>query len=269
MEKSIIKIKSMSFKYDDNYIFKNFDLEIEDNSFVCIIGKNASGKSTLAKILAGLYKATGYINIDGYLLNNFYLKKIRRSLAVCFDNPDLHFIGETVKDDLAFALENLAYSKEEIDSSIMNISKKFKLDGILEKSPNEINDSDKEKVAIASSLIYNPKILLLDEAIHKLTPSDKKLVFKVLLDYKKNNKLTVILVTHNLEDTLFSDRIIVLDKGKIILDDTKENIYIDDKLEKLGFSLPFMVKLSHNLILYNLLDKVYFNEVEAIDKLWE
>lgn len=269
MEKSIIKIKSMSFKYDDNYIFRDFDLEIEENSFVCIIGKNASGKSTLAKILAGLYKATGYINVDGYLLNNFYLKKIRRTLSVCFDNPDVHFIGETVKDDLAFALENLSYSKEEIDSSIMNISKKFKLDGILEKSPSEINDSDKEKVAIASSLIYNPKILLLDEAIHKLTPSDKKLVFKVLMDYKKNNALTIILVTHNLEDTLLSDRIIVLDKGKIILDDTKENIYADDKLEKLGFSLPFMVKLSHNLILYNLLDRVYFNEVEAIDKLWE
>ena len=269
MEKSIIKIKSMSFRYENDYIFKDFDLEIKPNSFVCIIGKNASGKSTLVKILEGLYPASGYINIDGYLLNNFYLKKIRRSLGVCFDNPELHFIGETVKDDLAFSLENLEYSKEEIESSIQNISKKFKLDNILEKSPSEITESEKEKVAIASSLIYNPKIIVLDEAIHKLTPSDKKLVFKVLLDYKKNEKLTIILITHDLEDTLMSDRIIVLDKGKIILDDTKEKIYKDEKLEKLGFTLPFMVKLSHNLILYDLLDRVYFDEEEAIDKLWK
>ena len=109
----------------------------------------------------------------------------------------------------------------------------------------------------------------MDEAIHKLTPSDKKLVFKVLLDYKKNEKLTIILITHDLEDTLMSDRIIVLDKGQIILDDKKEKIYKDEKLEKLGFTLPFMVKLSHNLILYDLLDRVYFDEEEAIDKLWK
>lgn len=268
MERSIIKVKSMSFKYDNNYIFKDFDLDIEPSSFVYIIGKNGSGKSTLAKILIGLYQAYGYITIDGYLLNNSFLKKIRRVFSVCFDNSDDHFIGETVKDDLAFSLENLEYSKEEIESCISNIAKKFKLEDILEKAPDELNSSEKEKIAIASSLIHNPKILLLDESIHKLNASDKKLVFKVLKEYQKEQKLTIILITHNLEDTLYADRIIVLDKGKIVLDDTKEKIYKDDKLEKLGFNLPFIVKLSHNLMLYNLIDKVYFDEKELVDKLW-
>jgi len=268
MERSIIKVKSMSFKYDNNYIFKDFDLDINPRSFVCIIGKNGSGKSTLAKILIGLYQAYGYITIDGYLLNNFYLKKIRRVFSVCFDNADDHFIGETVKDDLAFSLENLEYSREEIEACISNIAKKFKLDGILEKSPNELTNSEKEKVAIASSLIHNPKILLLDESIHKLNASDKKLVFKILKEYQEEHELTIILITHNLEDTLYSDRIIVLDKGKIILDDNKEKIYEDDKLEKLGFKLPFMVKLSHNLMLYDLIDKIYFDEKELVDILW-
>lgn len=268
MERSIIKIKSMSFKYGNNYIFKDFDLDIEPESFVCIIGKNGSGKSTLAKILIGLYQAYGYITVDGYLLNNSYLKKIRRIFSVCFDNADDHFIGETVKDDLAFTLENLEYSKEEIESSIASIAKKFKLENILEKAPDELNNSEKEKVAIASSLIHNPKILLLDESIHKLNASDKKLVFKVLKEYQKNQKLTIILITHNLEDTLYSDRIIVLDKGNIIFDNNKENIYQDDKLEKVGFQLPFIVKLSHNLMLYNLIDKVYFDEKDLVDKLW-
>lgn len=269
MERSIIKIKSMSFKYDNKYIFKDFDLDINPKSFVCIIGKNGSGKSTLAKILIGLYQAQGYITIDGYLLNNFYLKKIRRIFAVCFDNADNHFIGETVKDDLAFSLENLEYSKEEMEVAINNIAKKFKLENILEKSPNELTNSEKEKIAIASSLIHNPKILLLDESIHKLNASDKKLVMKILKEYKEEQGLTIILITHNLEDTLEADRIIVLDKGKIILDDIKEKIYKDEQLEKIGFKLPFIVKLSHNLILYNLIDKIYFDEKELVDKLWD
>ena len=230
MERSIIKVKSMSFKYDNSYIFKDFNLDINPGTFVSIIGKNGSGKSTLAKILIGLYQASGYITIDGYLLNNFFLKKIRRVFSVCFDNADDHFIGETVKDDLAFSLENLEYSKDEIESNIKVISKKFKMENILEKTPDELTNSEKEKVMIASSLIHNPKILLLDESIHKLNASDKKLIFKVLKEYQEEQKLTVILITHNLEDTLYADRIIVLEKGKMILDSTKEEIFKDEKL---------------------------------------
>lgn len=269
MEKSIIKIKNMSFKYKEDYIFNKFNLDIKKGSFVSIIGKNASGKSTLAKILVGLLKSEGYINIDGYLLSDFYLKKIRRSLAVCFDNPNTNFVGETVMDDLAFSLENLEYTKKEIETCIKNIAKKFKIEAILEGNPNELTNSEKTKVNLAALLIHNPQILFIDETIYNLTPNDKKLVFKILQEYKEKYDLTIILVTHNLEDTLLSDRIIVLDKGKIIMDGTKEEIYKDDTLEKLGFNLPFIVKLSHNLILYNLLDKVYFNEKEVIDKLWQ
>ena len=268
MERSIIEVKGMSFRYGNNYIFRDFDLEIESGSFVCIIGRNGSGKSTLAKILIGLYQASGYINIDNYLLNNHFIKKIRRVFSVCFDNAEEHFIGETVKDDLAFSLENLEYSKEEMESVITDISKKFKLDGVLEKSSDELNSSEREKVAILSSIIHEPKILLLDESIHKLNASDKKLVFKVLKEYQKEKNMTIILITHNLEDTLYSDRIVVLDSGHIIFDNTKENIYKDDRLEKLGFNLPFIVKLSHNLMLYDLIDRVYFDEKELVNKLW-
>lgn len=268
MTKQIIKIKNMTFKYDQEYLFKDFNLEIEENSFVAIIGKNGSGKSSLAKILAGLIKCDGYINIDGYLLNDLYLKKVRRILSVCLDDADEHFLGATVMDDLAFSLENLGYASSDIEVLIKETSKKFKIDNILERTSEELNNSEKEKVAIASSLIHNPKILLLDEAIHKLNASDKKLVFKILKEKVKNKNLTVIMITHDLEDTLNSDRIILLNNGKIVLDDTKEKVYVDDKIEKWGFNLPFIVKLSHNLMLYDLLDRVYLNEKEVIDKLW-
>ena len=153
-------------------------------------------------------------------------------------------------------------------SSVEIISKKFKLENILEKSPDMLTNSEKEKVMIASCLIYKPKILLLDESIYKLNATDKKLVFKILKEYQKEYGLTIILITHDLEDTLYSDDIIVLDKGKIVIHGSKEFIYEDDKLEKMGFNLPFIVKLSHNLMLYDLLDRVYFDSGEVMKKLW-
>lgn len=268
MKRQIIKVNNMSFKFEDKYLFKDFNLEIEESSFVSIIGMNGSGKSTLAKILIGLYKAEGYITIDGYLLNEQFIKKIRRVFSVCFANSETHFIGETVRDDLVFSLENLGYFHDEMTTLIDIISKKLKLEDILDKEPSLLTESEKVKVAIASSLIHSPKILLLDETINKLTDTDKKLVFKLLKEYQKEKKLTIILITHNLEETLFSDRIIVLENGKIIKDDSKEEIYKNDYLERKGFELPFIVKLSQNLILYDLLDKVYFNENEVMNKLW-
>ena len=235
MEKSIIKIVNMSFKYKkEDYLFRNFNLEIKEGSFTTIIGKNGSGKSTLAKILIGLYKAEGYIAIDGYLLNEQFIKKIRRIFSVCFANSETHFIGETVRDDLVFSLENLGYFYDEMTTLIDIISKKFKLENILDKEPSLLTESEKTKVAIASSLIHSPKILLLDETINKLTDTDKKLVFKLLKEYQKEEKLTIILITHNLEETLFSDRIIVLENGKIIKDETKEEIYKNDYVK--GFT---------------------------------
>ena len=268
MKRQIIKVNNMSFKYEDKYLFKDFNLEIEESSFISIIGMNGSGKSTLAKILIGLYKAKGYITIDGYLLNDQFIKKIRRVFSVCFADSETHFIGETVRDDLVFSLENLGYFHSEMTTLIDIISKKFKLEDILDKEPSLLTESEKVKVAIASSLIHKPKILLLDETINKLTDTDKKLVFKLLKEYQKEEKLTIILITHNLEETLFSDRIIVLEDGKIIKDGSKEEIYSTDYLERKGFELPFIVKLSQNLMLYDLLDKVYFNENEVMNKLW-
>lgn len=269
MNRSMIKIRNMSFSYKDKVIFNDFNLDIKEGSFVSLIGRNASGKSTLSKILVGLLKYIGYININGFLLNNENIKEIRRYISLCNDDLDSYFIGETIKDDLAFSLENLEYSKKEMDDTIKNISSIFKIDDILEKVPSDLSNSDKVKCIIASSLIHNPKILILDEILEYLNPVDKKLVFKILKDYQKKKGLTIISITHNLEDTLLSDRIIVLDNGKIIKDDTKENIYSDESLEKLGFSLPFVVKLSHNLILYDILDKVYFDMGKMVDEIWE
>ncbi len=266
---NIIQIKDLNFTYQDKVIFKNLNLNIKKNSFVSIIGPNGSGKSTLIRILSGLNSYDGYITINGHYLNKENIKIIRRTLGVVFDNPDNQFIGQTVIDDLAFNLENLSYSKEEINKEISYIAKLFKIEKILLSEPSNLNNSTKQKVAIASALIHKPKILMLDESLHQLDNKDKKIVFKALETYKKEHDLTIILITHNQEDTILSDRIIVIDKQKIILDGKVEEVYTKEKiLHNLGIEIPFIIKLSINLKLYDLIDEIYLDKDKLVNKLW-
>ncbi len=266
---NIIQIKDLNFTYQDKVIFKNLNLNIKKNSFVSIIGPNGSGKSTLIRILSGLNSYDGYITINGHYLNKENIKIIRRTLGIVFDNPDNQFIGQTVIDDLAFNLENLSYSKEEINKEISYIAKLFKIEKILLSEPSNLNNSTKQKVAIASALIHKPKILMLDESLHQLDNKDKKIVFKALETYKKEHDLTIILITHNQEDTILSDRIIVIDKQKIILDGKVEEVYTKEKiLYNLGIELPFIIKLSINLKLYDLIDEIYLDKDKLVNKLW-
>lgn len=266
---NIIQIKDLNFTYQDKVIFKNLNLNIKKNSFVSIIGPNGSGKSTLIRILSGLNSYDGYITINGHYLNKENIKIIRRTLGIVFDNPDNQFIGQTVIDDLAFNLENLSYSKEEINKEISYIAKLFKIEKILLSEPSNLNNSTKQKVAIASALIHKPKILMLDESLHQLDNKDKKIVFKALETYKKEHDLTIILITHNQEDTILSDRIIVIDKQKIILDGKVEEVYTKEKiLYNLGIEIPFIIKLSINLKLYDLIDEIYLDKDKLVNKLW-
>lgn len=266
---NIIQIKDLNFTYQDKVIFKNLNLNIKKNSFVSIIGPNGSGKSTLIRILSGLNSYDGYITINGHYLNKENIKIIRRTLGVVFDNPDNQFIGQTVIDDLAFNLENLSYSKEEINKEISYIAKLFKIEKILLLEPSNLNNSTKQKIAIASALIHKPKILMLDESLHQLDNKDKKIVFKALETYKKEHDLTIILITHNQEDTILSDRIIVIDKQKIILDGKVEEVYTKEKiLHNLGIEIPFIIKLSINLKLYDLIDEIYLDKDKLVNKLW-
>lgn len=266
---NIIRIEKLNFKYKDKQIFNDFDLNIEKGSFVSIIGPNGSGKSTLIKIITGLLKYDGYINVDGYHLNDFYLKEIRRKIGVVFDNPDNHFVSEVVIDDLAFTLENLQYSKEDIANCIKEVARLFEIEDILYKEPRDLTNSEKQKVAIAGSLIFNPKILILDEGLHQLTLKDRNDIFKILKNYQKDNGLTIIMVTHNLENTLYSDRIVLLKNGKVYLDGTVDDVYKNNGiLLDLKLDLPFVVKLSYRLQEENVIDNIYTNIKDLMEELW-
>ena len=146
----------------------------------------------------------------------------------------------------------------------------FNLNNILNKKVSNLTNSEKQKVAIASIMIYKPKIIILDDCINQLTRIEKDKLFEILKQYKKKYKITIILVTHDLEDTINSDRIIVLDKGKIVLDDTPFKVYKKyDKIKSLGFKLPFMIELSLKLMNLNLIDHIYLDKEKLVNDLWK
>ena len=265
----MISIKNLNFKYHDKEIFNDLNLEIDRGKIVSIIGPNGSGKSTLVKILVGLYKYNGSIIIDDTQLLKDNIKDIRKKIGVVFSNPDNQFVAETVMDDIAFTLENMNYKKNDIRSKIEETTKYLGIYDILEQNPHNFNNNQKQLVSLASALVHDPKILILDEALTMLDPFDKEKMLKILQELN-NNGLTIINISHDIEDTLISDEIYVMNEGKIVLQGTKEEVYNEEKLlHNLGFDLPFMVELSNRLKFYDLIDHTIYNIEEMVDTLWK
>lgn len=265
----MITIRNLTFKYRTKDMFDNLDMDIEKGKITSIIGPNGSGKSTLVKILVGLYRYNGKIEINNIPLLKDNRKEIRKSIGVVFTNPDNQFVAETVMDDIAFTLENMNYKKIDIRKKIEEVSKYLGIYDILECNPHDLNSNQKQLVSFASALVHDPKILILDEALTMLDPYDKEKILKILKELNSKG-LTILNISHDIEDTLISDKIYVLDKGKIVLSGTKEEVYKEeDKLHKLGFELPFMVELSNRLMFYDLIDHVIYDMEEMVDILWK
>lgn len=265
----MIKITNLNFNYKSKQLFNGLNMEIEKGKITSIIGPNGSGKSTLVKILVGLYRYNGKIEINSIPLLKDNRKEIRKSIGVVFTNPDNQFVAETVMDDIAFTLENMNYKKENIRKKIEEITKYLGIYDILEYNPHDLNSNQKQLVSLASALVHEPKILLLDEALTMLDPFDKENILNILKELNSKG-LTILNISHDIEDTLISDKIYVLDKGKIVLSGTKEEVYKEeDKLHNLGFELPFMVELSNRLMFYDLIDHVIYDMEEMVDILWK
>ncbi len=265
----MITIRNLTFKYRTKDMFDNVDMDIEKGKITSIIGPNGSGKSTLVKILVGLYRYNGKIEINNIPLLKDNRKEIRKNIGVVFTNPDNQFVAETVMDDIAFTLENMNYKKIDIRKKIEEVSKYLGIYDILECNPHDLNSNQKQLVSLASALVHDPKILILDEALTMLDLYDKEKILKILKELNSKG-LTILNISHDIEDTLISDKIYVLDKGKIVLSGTKEEVYKEeDKLHKLGFELPFMVELSNRLMFYDLIDHVIYDMEEMVDILWK
>ena len=258
-------IKNLDFSYNDNKkILKNISLEINMASFVSIIGHNGSGKSTLAKILAGLldYKS-GEIYFNNIKINQENKKDLRKKVGLLFQNPDNQFVGSNVKYDISFGLENECLKKEEIDKKVLENAKKTGVLSLLEKAPEELSGGQKQRVAIAGLLALNKDLFIFDEATSMLDKKGRDEIFSLIKKINSEDKKTVIMITHNLDLAIKSDRIIILKSGMVIGDirpcDILKNI---DILKESKINLPIPLRLVNDL------DKI--KKKDEIDKfLWE
>ena len=250
MAKSIIEVKDLCFNYEENVTtIDNISFSVEEGSYTTIIGHNGSGKSTVAKLLAGLLeKKSGSIKIDGIELNIENLGKIRNRLGIVFQNPDNQFIGSTVRDDIAFGLENHKVPQADMDAIIEKNAKRVNMTKYLDHEPTHLSGGQKQTVAIAGILAMKPKVLIFDEATSMLDPQGKAEIKKVIKEIHKERGLTILSITHDIDEVAHSDDVVVMNEGKIAMQGTPEEIFSDiDRITNMHLDVPFSLKLSKEL----------------------
>ena len=265
-----LKIKNLTFRYKDKFIFDNFNLNVDNASWVTIAGPNGSGKTTLVKLIAGILKSYSSITILNKILNKQNLYKIRRDVGSVFDVPENFFACETVEDELAFSLENMAVMPSTIKRKIKEISSLLKLDGLLKKNPYDLSGGQKQKVALACALMLEPRILVLDEALTMIDINEREELLKIIKNYNTKKRVTVISFTHNLDEAIYSDRLIILNKGKIVVDGPFPEVFDEERImRKIGLEVPFAIELSQKLRVYGLTSKLDIDLERLVSKLWK
>lgn len=242
-----IEVKHVTFSYNANQpdrtdVIKNLSLEIEEGSFVALVGHNGSGKSTLAKLLNGLLLPTkGEVRIFGNPTTDASkIYDIRRNVGMVFQNPDNQMIASIVEDDIAFGPENLGIEREEI---IRRVDWALSKVGMLEHkkgTPFKMSGGQKQRLAIAGVLAIMPKVLVLDESTAMLDPQGRSEVLKVAHELNKEEKITVIHITHYMEEALGADRLIVMNDGEIAFDNTPAEVFThNEELKKIKLAVPW------------------------------
>lgn len=272
--KSIIDVKNLSFRYKESqeyYDVKDITFHVKRGEWLSIVGHNGSGKSTTVRLIDGLLEAeSGEIVIDGQRLTEENVWKIRRQIGMVFQNPDNQFVGATVEDDVAFGLENQGLSRQEMKK---RVEEALDLVGMLDfkkREPARLSGGQKQRVAIAGVVALRPAILILDEATSMLDPEGRRELIETVQGIRKDYDMTVISITHDLEEVAMSDRVLVMKKGEIESTSSPRELFSRNDLDQIGLDDPFANQLKHSLSQngYDLPEN-YLTESELEDKLWE
>ena len=272
--KSIIDVKNLSFRYKESqeyYDVKDITFHVKRGEWLSIVGHNGSGKSTTVRLIDGLLEAeSGEIVIDGQRLTEENVWNIRRQIGMVFQNPDNQFVGATVEDDVAFGLENQGLSRQEMKK---RVEEALTLVGMLDfkkREPARLSGGQKQRVAIAGVVALRPAILILDEATSMLDPEGRRELIDTVKGIRKDYDMTVISITHDLEEVAMSDRVLVMKRGEIESTSSPRELFSRNDLDQIGLDDPFANQLKHSLSQngYDLPEN-YLTESELEDKLWE
>ena len=247
----MIKFENVFFQYSSSKktALLNINLEIKEGRWLSVLGKNGSGKSTLMKLIYGQNLATsGKVTFNNKEYNKEIYNDIKNKIAIVFQNPDNQFVGSTVEEDIAFGLENRNIPQEEMEGIIDEVLNIVDMTDYRKYEPSSLSGGQKQRVAIASSLALNPEILILDEATSMLDPKAKKSILEYIKKINKEKGITIISITHDAEESIYSDDIVILENGEIVYEGDYRNLYSDTTiLEKYSLEIPFIERIKRDL----------------------
>ncbi len=260
---NLIEFKDVSFSYetqDDNgnvitnKVLNDFNLKIEQGSFVAILGHNGSGKSTVAKLTNGILLADeGEIIVDGIKAeNDDSIYSIRRKVGMVFQNPDNQIVSSIVEEDVAFGVENLGIEPSECRKRVDEALKTVNMYDYRLRTPSKLSGGQKQRVAVAGIIAMKPKCIVLDEPTAMLDPSGRKEVLDTIIKLNKQENITILLITHYMDEAVLADRVVVMDNGVIKLDGTPREVFSNpEKMDELSLEVPQSTLLAHKLGLLN------------------
>ena len=270
----IIELRNVTFSYseeDARPALNNVSLTIQQGEWIAIIGPNGSGKSTLAKTINGLIEAnSGEVIIEGVALNAETVWDVRKKIGMVFQNPDNQFVGSTVQDDVAFGLENVGIPREEMVKRVADAVAAVNMANFMDKEPARLSGGQKQRVAIAGIVALSPDIIILDEATTMLDPEGRHEVIETIQEIKEKENLTVISITHDIDEAAKANRIFVMEAGQLTRIGTPEEIFsLGKEIIDIGLDIPFPEKLKYQLKRQGLeVPEEYLTEEGMVNWLW-
>lgn len=239
-----IDVKHLKFKYDDNqdnYTLDDLSFHVKQGEWLSIIGHNGSGKSTTVRLIDGLLAAeSGDIFVENELLTEENVWNIRQKIGMIFQNPDNQFVGATVEDDVAFGLENKGIPLEEMQSRVKEALQLVGMSDFADREPSRLSGGQKQRVAIAGAIAMRPNIIILDEATSMLDPEGRLELIQMIKEIRDQYNMTVISITHDLDEVALSDRVLVMKRGKVESSSTPRELFArGEELLTLGLDIPF------------------------------
>ena len=271
---NIIEVKNLKYKYDqedEKYTLNDVSFRVKQAEWLSIIGHNGSGKSTTVRLIDGLLEAeSGDIYISGDKLTADNVWEKRRLIGMVFQNPDNQFVGATVEDDVAFGLENQGVPLEEMRVRVQEALELVGMASFKKREPARLSGGQKQRVAIAGIVALRPNIVILDEATSMLDPEGRLELIRIVKEIKDEHNMTVISITHDLDEVALSDRVIVMKNGQIESTSTPAELFMRDDLIELDLEQPFTANLAESLRQAGIAIPLrYFTEEELEETLWE